>query len=298
MSLRLLLGLVLLPLGCGGGTDAPGASAEADTDPFTRERGELATGDQTLTSGEFSDSYTFDVQPGQWVEVALTSSTFDPYVILKPPSCADVQGTCDRQTDNDDFLPGGGSFLWERADEAGRWEVLVTSFQPGETGAYELAYRVADAGQQPETAGVLLGAGRTERGRLESNDPTLSSGELNDSYGFVGRAGERVTFDLRSSEFDPYLILQMPDDHPQADNDDWEGAQDHARIETTLPADGQYRVLVTTFRPGEQGAYELQMAAGAAGAEGAAEGGTAPIGTGKPPAGGSSPPASDPFQKQ
>ncbi|HLT45705.1 MAG TPA: hypothetical protein VK002_00625 [Rubricoccaceae bacterium] len=252
--LFLLLGGAGLLAGCGGG-------ATTDPDGFARKTGSLGSGDESLTSGEYTDSYTFDAQAGQWIEVAMTSAEFDPYIILRPPSCANASGACQQQVDNDDFGQGTDAFVWHRADEAGRWTVLATSSTPGENGAYELAYRAVAAGEQPATPGVALGSGRTERGRLESGDGTLNSGEFVDRYGFVARAGEALTVDLRSTAFDPYVILQMPDEQ-QLDNDDWEGASDHARIEHTLPADGMYTVLVTSYAVGETGDYELQITPG------------------------------------
>ncbi|MCH7975679.1 MAG: hypothetical protein IIC18_03890 [Bacteroidetes bacterium] len=67
--------------------------------------------------------------------------------------------------------------------------------------------------------------------------------------------------DLRSSEFDPYLILFRPD-KSQEDNDDYNGDQSHSRIVTTLPAAGMYRVSATSYTSGETGAYTLNMNGG------------------------------------
>ena len=274
LTALLAVGL-LLPLGCGGGTP--------DADGFSRRSGSLSSSDQTLQSGEYTDEYTFSADSGQWIEVAMNSSEFDPYVILRPPSCADATGACDRQIDNDDFTANRGAFLWHQADESGRWAVIATSASVGESGAYDIAYRVVDAGETAATPGVTLAAARTERGRLESGDIQLNSGEFVDNFGFVGKAGDAVTIDFRSSEFDPYLILQMPNDQ-QEENDDWQGAQDHARLELTLPTDGMYQILATTYQAGEAGGYELQIA---------------PAGTSPSPAGGDAATSTDgePFSK-
>ena len=226
-----------------------------------RYSGALESGDDTLTSGEFSDSYPVSLRRGQWVEVVMRSGDFDPYLILRPPTCAGKGGACDGQFDNDDFFPDGASFLWVEADEAGTWEVLATSYAPGDKGAYTLDVIVHPDGSGPQTPGTMLDAPRTERGALAAGDGTLNSGEYVDRYAFVGRAGDRVTVDLTSTAFDPYLILQMPGDD-QLDNDDWEGATDHSRIEHTLPADGTYHVLVTSYAAGETGAYTLTMQRG------------------------------------
>ena len=63
--------------------------------------GELESGDDTLTSGEFVDSYEFEGSPGQHVAIDLRSSAFDTYLILKDPA--------GEQTENDDSDDGSAS---------------------------------------------------------------------------------------------------------------------------------------------------------------------------------------------
>ena len=63
-----------------------------------RPRGELENGDETLTSGEFVDSYEFEGSPGQHVAIDVRSSAFDTYLILKDPA--------GEQTENDDAEDG------------------------------------------------------------------------------------------------------------------------------------------------------------------------------------------------
>ena len=257
LRLSSLLVLVLV-VGCGGGS--------TDADGFTRDTGDLRSGDETLTSGEFADEYTVSADAGEWIEVTMTSSEFDPYLILRPPSCA--AETCPNQVDNDDFLAGGGAFHWHQVNESGRWRILATSSQAGEAGAYEIAYRVADASEVPATAGVTL-APRTENGRLQAGDKTIASGEFVDSYGFVGRQGDTIEIDLTSSEFDPYLILFAPEPHEQLDNDDYQGSTSRSFLSATLPANGLYRVAVTSYQPGDSGAYQLAIRSGGGAATGA-----------------------------
>ncbi len=99
---------------------------------------------------------------------------------------------------------------------------------------------------------------RSEEGYLETGDKTLDSGEFVDNYAFIGHAGQLVVIDMFSSEFDPYLILFLPD-KSQEDNDDWEGSGEHARLEIILPLDGLYRVSATSFEAGETGSYSLEI---------------------------------------
>ena len=101
-------------------------------------RGRLEDGDATLTSGEFVDGYDFEGLPGQHVSIHLRSSDFDTYLILKDPS--------GEQTENDDAIEGndsGHSNVEVELAEAGTYRVLVTSFESGESGSYELTIDIS-----------------------------------------------------------------------------------------------------------------------------------------------------------
>ena len=214
-----------------------------------RFAGELAPGDPTFGPGEYIDSHTFDVTAGQRVIVDLRSTQFDTYLIVRQPS--------GDQTDNDDFE---GSTSHSQVDlvapESGEWTVIVTSYQAGETGQYEVTVTIEGASQ------VGSSGTRFESGRLESADEALSSGEYADYYRFQGHAGERVVIDLRSNDFDPYLIVRTPSGE-QLYNDDYEGDASRSLLSLTLTEDGEFGITVTSYRPGETGGYDLQIASGA-----------------------------------
>lgn len=96
--------------------------------------GTLQAGDATLNSGEFADTYTFNWTQGQSVRVDAISSEFDTYIIVRPPSGP--------QQDNDDAASGStNAGLTVNVTQTGAWQVLVTSFAPGETGTYQLTTR-------------------------------------------------------------------------------------------------------------------------------------------------------------
>lgn len=105
---------------------------------------------------------------------------------------------------------------------------------------------------------IVLSPGIQETGRLEHGDTTLDSGEFSDSYVFEGRAREYVTIDLRSEEFDPYLIVRTPSGE-QFDNDDHEGDSTWSKLSLTLPESGRYIVRVTSYEAGEAGGYTISM---------------------------------------
>jgi hypothetical protein len=102
-----------------------------------------------------------------------------------------------------------------------------------------------------------------ENGRLEAGDKTINSGEYVDEFQIVGRRGERVTIDLRSRDFDPYVVLVGRNGKIE-ENDDYEGDSGRALVSVELPEDGAYRVVVTSFEKGESGAYSLRIAWGGA----------------------------------
>jgi hypothetical protein len=119
--------------------------------------------------------------------------------------------------------------------------------KPDQDGKPELA-----ALEQPEVA-------LQESGALQRGDEQLESGEFVDNYRFHGRRGQRVSIELSSSEFDTYAILIPPSGRQQDNDDNGAGDSTDSRIETALAEDGEYRVLVTSYRPGETGAYRLDI---------------------------------------
>ena len=211
-------------------------------------RGSLGGSDSQLRSGEYYDRYTFEGRAGQRMVFDLRATGFDPYLIVIAPS--------EDQKENDDFEGSSShSRLELPLEETGTYKVVVTSYKKDETGSYELRIEGGGAGV---AAAAAAGGPRVESGRLAAGDRTLSSGEYNDEYSFEGRRGQRVTVDLRSNEFDPYLILRPPQGD-QTDNDDHEGDAHRSLVSLELPMDGTYRVIVTSYKSAETGAYDLRI---------------------------------------
>ncbi|WP_339872902.1 pre-peptidase C-terminal domain-containing protein [uncultured Brevundimonas sp.] len=110
--------------------------------------GTLGSGDETLDSGEYVDTYRFTGRRGQRVAVELTSSAFDAYTILRTPS--------GEQRENDDGQDGTDSRLDTVLAEDGDYQVMVTSYAPGETGSYRFSVRPSLG--SPRQAAVQSGA--------------------------------------------------------------------------------------------------------------------------------------------
>ena len=95
-------------------------------------------------------------------------------------------------------------------------------------------------------------------GTLMAGDEQLTSGEYYDTYSFPVQAGQTIIVDLVSDEVDPYIILKAPDDE-QYENDDYEGSTTHSRVVETATVSGNWDILVTTYEPGETGAYLVHV---------------------------------------
>ncbi|HZF31449.1 MAG TPA: hypothetical protein VE907_20200 [Gammaproteobacteria bacterium] len=234
-------GRVGLRNGDGRHSDLGGAAANG----ARIEHGNLQNGDDVLMSGEYADTFRFDGSSGHRAVVDLRSADFDPYVVVRTPSGA--------QFDNDDYGDDAGRALVAlELDESGEYEVVVTSFSEGETGAYNLRLVLEN-----DAAATRR---RDRNGELDLGDETLTTGEYVDTYRFQGWPGQHLSLDLESDDFDTYLILKEPHGG-QVENDDTDesGPSGHSHIERDLSEAGVYSVLVTSYEPGEIGSYRLEI---------------------------------------
>jgi hypothetical protein len=222
------------------------------------QNGQLRTGDPQLpNTGEFSNTYTFHGRAGQHVDITMSSTEFDPYLIVRGPGV---------QEDNDDASPGDTSHsrVTVTLPQDGDYTIVATSYAAGMTGSYQLMVAPAGAeSAQTQTAADVTGngsppliAGQQEQGSLRQGDQQLTSGEFFDVYRFLGQRGQHVTIDMSSDSFHPYLILRPPTAQQQ-DNDG--GAGRTAEIDATLPEDGEYVVMATSHASGESGDYHITL---------------------------------------
>lgn len=212
----------------------------------TLERtGKLEPNDETLPSGEYFDTYTFQARAGDLLEATATSTEFDSYLIVRGPG--------DMRFENDDASASDrNARVTQRLPQDGEYSVAVTSYQSGETGRYRLM-------AQTSTGPIGSGTPSQLSGELASGDEQLSSGEFFDTFTFLGEQGDLVELRLSSSQFDPYLLLRGPDD-ASFENDDAMPGETTAAITVRLPASGEYRALATSYAPGERGDYDLAVA--------------------------------------
>ncbi|MBX7193924.1 MAG: hypothetical protein K1X94_17860, partial [Sandaracinaceae bacterium] len=222
-----------------------------------RVQANLAAGDTTLPSGEFADVYELTVTEPTAITLQMQSRNVDSFLLVTTPSGEQLQ--------NDDSNGSRDAQLDLQA-VPGTYRIVATTYRAGETGSYELkalSNREAAAAASPTPAAP--GAERTERGDLAQGDQQLRSGEFFDEHTLSLQVGEAVHLEARSTAFDTYLIVRAPSGEQQ-DNDDQAPGNLNAGLDFVAREAGDYRVLVTSYRAGETGAYELVMRGGTPGA--------------------------------
>ncbi len=131
----------------------------------------------------------------------------------------------------------------------------------------------------------------TEEGALEAGDATLASGEFHDTFEVTANEGQWLRVTLASDAFDPYLIVADPAGEQSDLDDSTPGDTTSVTMVLRAGSSGSFRIVATSFRPGDSGpyslTYEVTDAEPAGGATEAAE----PSAADAPPAG--APPAGD-----
>ena len=131
----------------------------------------------------------------------------------------------------------------------------------GVTGQYTIT--VTERKPAPAPRNTPVRQGETVQGELREGDSELDDGRFYDAFVYTARAGERLRIQLRSEEFDAYLVVgRMVNGEFQdiASNDDAEGGEElHSLVEVELPEDGRYVIQATSFSAGGTGAYEVSV---------------------------------------
>jgi hypothetical protein len=157
--------------------------------------------------------------------------------------------------DIQDAFDKGDSF----ADLAGRFEKLRLKWQD-------------ELGAQP---GFGAAAGKvllSTAGKLTDTDPKdrVRTGSYAKVHVMTLKKGQTIVIDLESGDgnpipkpgfFDTWLRVEDSTGKQLAYNDDISSSNYNSRLAFTAPADGDYRLIVTSYRAGATGAYVLTVRA-------------------------------------
>jgi len=231
--------------------------------------GEIDTDDpNTEAYRGYHEPITFDGSEGDTVSLQMIGGQInsgygyggpdtdtDPYLLLVSPD-GDVIAR------NDDSQYGLNSQVQGVVlPSDGEYTIVATSF--GENQTFDYSLRLEN---DSEEAADLRSIERnsTATGAIDKNDP--QSDERRGFYEpvtFNGSAGEQVEIDMWSQPGDTYLQLLDPDGNLIAENDDSERL--NSSLDTSLPSDGEYTIIATSFSDADTFEYELSLSASASG---------------------------------
>ncbi len=204
-----------------------------------------------LTDENISASYTFEGNAGQIVRLTLEADDFDPYLSLTDANGIEIA------SDDD----SAGSLNARIADfalpDSGSYTIIVDSASGYGRGEFTLSTTTAavEPTIEPTSTPVVSEPGAISIG--ESVSSTLTDGP--NVHTFEGNAGQVVTIELDSVDFDAYLQLNDEDDSELASDDDGAGNLNALIENFSLPVDGTYTIVVSSFDNTASGDYTLSL---------------------------------------
>jgi hypothetical protein len=213
--------------------------------------------------------WTMTASRGQRLAIDLVSRDFDAYMYFGGP------GFPNDLFDDDGGDVGLDSRLCVDIPEDGEYRVVASSISSTAEGGYSMFVsenpgtelcpsfqfgpaRYADALFALPTVGRRLEMGATSEGVLTDSVFDPVDGVVVQPWSLAGTADESVSVELRSAAFDVFLRIVGPGMEELGDDDSAGGCD--ARIDFQFPETGEYRVLVGSAYPGEQGPYEVSVA--------------------------------------
>jgi hypothetical protein len=112
-------------------------------------------------------------------------------------------------------------------------------------------------------ASRVIAIGRSAVGHLDDHDALSADSTYVQRWLLSGQAGQTITIELVSTDFDAYVMLRGPGITGSRDySDDDSGGQCNARLTVTFPQTGEYEIIVNTRGKLETGAFTLLVGAG------------------------------------
>jgi hypothetical protein len=247
--------------------------------------GALTSADSLYPDNSYFKFYQFSTTAGRPITIDLASDEFDPVLIVRG---ADL----DESIINDDGGPGCSARVSRSFPGAGPYRLLVntTSSPERQTGRFTLSITdgtkpvqergnadcqapgrgaAAPTGGTPVPAPAAastrrIAVGQTQQGSLTRSDVLLTSDSTYaQAWSIQAQAGQTVTIDLESDEFDAYLFLRGPGISGGRDyQDDDSGGNCNARLTATFPQSGEYEVVVNTAGKYATGQFSLSVTTG------------------------------------
>ncbi|MDH5822582.1 hypothetical protein QFW77_06200 [Luteimonas sp. RD2P54] len=123
-----------------------------------------------------------------------------------------------------------------------------------------IPFAIAALAAVPAAAAEPLPPGKTVEGTLRAEDRPADNGGRSHDYTLELTEGQLVAITVKSTEFDPVVILFGPDNERIAENDDKEGGGTDSLLVTSAPSTGKHTVRVNSLPMGDghTGAYSVR----------------------------------------
>lgn len=222
--------------------------------PHPWQAGEAVTLTGRLTAIEPGSEVLVRVEAGVPVTLTLTSPDFDTVLAVYDGLGQRVAYNDDNDTDIP--LPRErDSALVFTPQASGPMIVRVSSFAPGESGAYTLRMQGAQVVEQHAVSILRAAGGPVAEG-------SLAQPQERAAYSFAAAAGATITLTLTSPDFDPVLEVYDAAGALLAENDDHPAAvplprRTDSALTFQAPADGNYAALVRSFEGAGAGRFRL-----------------------------------------
>jgi serine protease Do len=242
--------------------------------------GSLTSSDSLYPDKSYFKFYQFTATAGEHVTIDLASDDFDPVLIVRGDDL-------EKSIINDDGGPGCSARVSRTFPSSGPYRILVntTATPERQTGKFTLSITqgtkpvqeqgnrdcrvsaeaaAAGAAAAARAAEHTIGIGQSRQGKLTSDDVLLrADSTYAQPWTIQGRAGETITIDLESDDFDAYVFLRGPGLSGGRDfQDDDGGGNCNARLTATFPESGEYEIDVNTADSYATGSFTISVTSG------------------------------------
>lgn len=231
----------------------PGAGRIERITAGQRVSGRLEAGDRPRDGGGYQDLWEFDGRAGQDVMIEMHSADLDSYLELRDEAGVMI-------AENDDGGDGNDALILTRLPRAGRYRIVARSY--GEvreaSGLYELSFALGGEVSRPGRV-LELREAETVLGRLEAGDSVVGDSTYADVFNYRASRDGDVVIDLRSGDFDAYLLVKDANGATLATDDDG-GDGTNSRVTLHVQRGQAIRVFANSY--GEDrasGMYRLSL---------------------------------------
>jgi len=219
------------------------------------ERADSLTSHDPLTRSRNApyQTWTFEGHRGQRVVIDMMSSDFDSYLVLRDPDGVSV-------ANDDDSGEGNNARIRTVLPRDGTYRVVTTAYNSEGRGRYSVlvsSWQTPDAPPPGAVVGMRTGDSRT--GVLEPGDSISGDGPYEDHWTFDAAVGARLRVELRSQDFDAYLIIVGPNDSVIGKDDDGLGDRNSV-VSFRAPAAGRYTAIASSYGDNPStGTYQIDL---------------------------------------